>query len=369
LDKTAIFYPNNQQKFEALLKELQNPNTKYASIQRWKNNLKDGRYEELCLTYLARFCAEYNTNPDKLIQSRIEELKSSNPLIRGKAEDRLMAYYKKLAKTKPGTAINAYRKICSFYHYNYVRLQTKDPGYVIQREEDYLPSREEIRKMADLVGLDTRVYLVTLAESCARSGALANITCKDIRREIETNIVPCQVWLTHKVKFARKKYFSFICADAVQLWKTYLETFPKLTDETRMFKHYSSIRKEIVKAAKKIGIARGKGLEAFRLHCLRKRGQTLLEKCHVPLNWVDRILGHVPRGAQGGVYSLPDVKVLRAEYSKAMFQLQIYNVPTRLIQNDVAQQQTLRQIEREELQKLLQQASPREQIQIQGLLQ
>jgi len=339
---------------KALFREFKKDSTKFLSVRRWKNNLNEGRYQHYCLEYLARFCVEYNTNPDKLIQSRIDELKTSNPLTRANAEDQLMAFYKKLAKTKSGDAINAYRRICSFYRYNYVRLQTKDPGYQVQREQDYMPSREEIRKMADLVGLDTRVYLVTLAECCGRAGALAKITYKDIRREIETNIIPCQLWLTHKVKLARRKYFSFVGSDAVQLWKTYLETFPILTNTTRMFKSYSALRRNIMDAAAEIGIVNpNEKYNAFRLQCFRKRGQTLLEKCHVPLNWVDRILGHVPRGAQGGVYSLPDVEVLRAEYSKAMFQLQIYNVPTRLIQNDVAQQQTLRQIVREELQKLL----------------
>ena len=151
-----------------------------------------------------------------------------------------------------------------------------------------------------------------------------------------------------------------------------METFPKLTDETRMFKDYSALRKEIVKAAKKIGIVQGKGLQAFRLHCLRKRGQTILEASHVPLNWVDRILGHVPRGAQGGVYSLPDVEVLRGEYAKAVGQLTIYGTPTNVVYSDVAAEvteQRIRLIVEETLQKLLQQASANELIQIQKTLE
>ena len=84
---------------KALLEEFKKDNTTFLSVRRWKNNLNDARYLKLCLTYLAQFCAEYNANPDELIQSRIKELKSSDPLIRGTAEDRLMAYQKKLAKS------------------------------------------------------------------------------------------------------------------------------------------------------------------------------------------------------------------------------------------------------------------------------
>lgn len=124
--------------FEEFLKE----NTSFESVRRWKNNLKGGRYERFCLLELAEFCHAYNTNPDELIKSRLAELKSDDMTVRCRAEDRLMAYYRKLAKSKPGKAINAYRKICSFYRYNFVRLETKDPGYTVQREQDYLARKD-----------------------------------------------------------------------------------------------------------------------------------------------------------------------------------------------------------------------------------
>jgi hypothetical protein len=195
---------------------------------------------------------------------------------------------------------------------------------------------------------------------------------KTLKAEITTSLVPCQIWLAHKVRLARRKYFSFICADAVRLWKTYLETFPKLTDETSMFKLYRALNDNIMDAAVQIGIAeKNKKLQPFRIHNIRKRGQTILEACHIPLNWVDRLLGHVPRGTQGQTYSLPPVEKLRAEYVKAMAELQIYETPTSLIVNDVAQEvvdERIRKIVKETFKELLIKASAEDVIQLQHLL-
>lgn len=148
--KTAMFYDINKQKFQALLAKFKKPYTKYSSVQRWKNKLKTGDYENYCLSSLAKFCIEFNMNPDELIQTRIEELKSNNPLIRARSEDRVLAYYKEIAAEKTGVAINMFRRIKSFYRANYVALQCSDIGYTVQREQEYLPTKLEIRKMYEL---------------------------------------------------------------------------------------------------------------------------------------------------------------------------------------------------------------------------
>jgi len=357
---------------EGYLEEFRKPYTIFASVNRWKNTFRNENYENSCLKFLVKFCREFDMSPDEFIQSRIEELKSSDQLVRARAEDRLLAFHRKLAKNTPGLAINMFRKVKSFYRANYVALQCRDPGYQIQREFDYIPTREEIRKMCEIVPLDTRVYLLTLAESCGRPGAVANLQWKDIKNEIATSLVPCRIWLTQKVRLARRKYFSFICADAVQLWKIYLETLPRFTDETYLFKRYHTLHDNIMDAAVQIGIAeKNKKLQPFKIHNIRKRGQTILEACHIPLNWVDRFLGHVPRGAQGQTYSLPPVEKLRAEYIKAMAELQIYETPTSLVVNDVAQEvadERIRRIVRETFVELLQRASAEDVMQLQQLL-
>jgi len=125
------------------LQEFRKPYTKFSSVNRWKNTFRTENYDDACLKYLSRFCQEFNMNPDKLVQSRIEELKSSDLLIRAKAEDRLLAYCRLLHKT-PGIAINMFRKTKSFYRANYVALQCRDLGYQIQREFDYIPTSARV---------------------------------------------------------------------------------------------------------------------------------------------------------------------------------------------------------------------------------
>jgi hypothetical protein len=139
-----------------------------------------------------------------------------------------------------------------------------------------------------------------------------------------------------------------------------------------MFKLYHALNANIMDAAVQIGIAeKNKKLQPFKTHNIRKRGQTILEGCHIPLNWVDRLLGHIPRGAQGQTYSLPPVEKLRAEYVKAMAELQIYETPTSVVVNDVAQEvadERIRRIVQQTFKELLQRASAEDVIHLQQLL-
>ena len=65
-------------------------------------------------------------------------------------------------------------------------------------------------------------------------------------------------------------------------------------------------------------------------NCFRKRVQTILEDNTkrktetIPLNWVDLMLDHIPRGSQGEAYSLPSVDQLRSAYAIAANQLRVF---------------------------------------------
>jgi len=347
--------------FKTLFAEFMREDTKFESIRRWRNNLKGGKYEKLCLRYLAEFCVVYETTPDELIKRRLAELKSDDLTVRCHAEDMVMEYYKSLVKNTSGKAINVYRKIASFYRYNFLRLQTKDPGYTVQREQDYMATKDETRKMCELLDLEGKTYLLVLAESCGRSGAVAKLRWKDIQEELHSDKVPMKIWLKHKVKMARKSYCTFICKDAKEALQLLMKGRKKFNPEAKVFQTgYSGLRKKVMDSAEKLGFYQnGNGDQPFRLHTYRKRGQTVLEKAHVPLNWVDRILGHVPRGAQAATYSLPDVEALREEYAKAMPQLIIY---------EASQSTKVEGITKEELKQILTVLLPNKTKEIQKLL-
>ena len=95
----------------------------------------------------------FNTNPDVIISTRIEELKSTDPLIRAREEERLLAHYRQIVAEKPRTATNMFWLIKCFYRANYVALQCSDLGYTGVREQDYIPTKLELCKMCELLDL------------------------------------------------------------------------------------------------------------------------------------------------------------------------------------------------------------------------
>ena len=95
----------------------------------------------------------------------------------------------------------------------------------------------------------------------------------------------------------------------------------------RSFKHYA-YKAGVIDAPDGVWKSGGsintpKGLCPLRPHALRKRVQTILEK-KVPLNWVDHMLGHIPRGAQGKAYSRPSQDELYEAYLSCLPELEIY---------------------------------------------
>ena len=332
---------------KAMVEQFVAEGCRFESVTRWRNTLRSKRYERYCLVDLAKFCIKFNINPDELVAERIQQSKSDDPRVRSQAEDKILAHHKELVQETPGKAICAYRRVKSFYRANYVALQCRDPSYTIQWEQDYLATKEETRKMCELLDLEAKTYLLVLAECCGRSGAVAQLAWADIREELNSDKLPAKIWLKHKVKVSRKKYFTFICADAKKSLQLFMENRTGLLPTTKVFSTgYSGLRKKVMNAAEKIGIyANGNGhTQAFRLHTYRKRGQTILEKAHVPLNWVDRILGHVPRGAQAQTYSLPDVESMREEYVLAMPELTVFAGEGGKVQSNMVSKEELYQI-------------------------
>jgi hypothetical protein len=106
--------------------------------------------------------------------------------------------------------------------------------------------------------------------------------------------------------------------------------------------------------------------------------QTILEK-KAPLNWVDYLLGHIPRGAQGKAYSRPSQDELYEAYLSCLPELEIYGhhvqspiLPSAQVQKIVALEQirkikTLSPEKLHEIENLL--AKVRTTEEIKGLLQ
>jgi integrase len=202
---------------------------------------------------------------------------------------------------------------------------------VKQREEEYQPTREEIKAMCELADLETAAFILNAAESGQRDGTIADLTLSHVQEclggEPYSFIVPQKRDAkTGKIVKSKRIYgtHGFLCKDAVEKLKLLIKT-KNLKPEDKIFTHEAqAYSKNITDLAIKIGIAEPTGLRRFRTHNLRKRAQTIMEDSNVPLNWVDRILGHKPRGSQADAYSLPPKEKLAEKYKFAMPALEIY---------------------------------------------
>jgi integrase len=264
-------------------------------------------------------CKETGRTPTQLIEERIEQLQSKDPRMRGEAEDTVLEIYRKIAERVTGTAINYFRKMKSFYKHNYCPLSCTDPGYTVQRaarDRRVLEklTKGRIREICERATLEGRLAILIAAESGGRIGAITDLTYRDVKDDLERDAIPATIWLKHKITLAVAKYPTFICRDAIKLLRIVLKQRDELKDNTLIF----SIIKHTIQ---NFLCGLNSGIHA---HLFRKRFQTILEDCGVPLNWVDRLLGHVPRGAQGATYSIPPIAKLREQYSKAMSKLEIY---------------------------------------------
>ena len=239
--------------------------------------------------------------------------------MRAEAEDTVLRIYREIAERVPGTAINYFRKMKSFYKHNYCPLGCTDPGYTVQsaaRDQRVLEklNKERIREICEKASLEGRLVILIAAESGGRIGAITDLTYGDIKNDLESDVIPATIWLKHKIRLTVAKYPSVICEDAVRLLRIILSQRDEPEDNTQIF----SISKHTIQ---EFLCGFNSGMHA---HLFRKRFQTILEDCGVPLNWVDRLLGHIPRGAQGATYSIPSIVKLREQYEKAIPKLEIY---------------------------------------------
>jgi len=314
----------------------------FDSVKRWTVSiLKSPRGEGTVRGYLKRlriFCEWAGKTPDQLIEERVQDLKSDDVKTRARAEETLDQFYADYKARSQTNAVYIHKVVKSFYNANHLPLTTKSPRPRIVREEEIVPTTEQTRRMADISDLRNKALIVWLAEGGFRIGSLTQLRLKHVEKDFNAGRAPCMVEIPSSISKGGRGYHGFVCQDAVDLMKQQLDERRNLgeqiTRESYLFtsaegKHLSMHRAITVVRNAAIGAAlipREAGLRALHTHCFRKRVQTILEGSGTPLNWVDYMLGHVPRGADAGAYSRPTPEQLREEYAKVMPKLQIYGV-------------------------------------------
>jgi integrase len=333
----------------------------YDSTKRWLTDLSQSPATIRGALYsLHRFCRWADTDPDRLINQRYEELKSADQRVKFRAEDKVREFSRAV---QGGYVFAAYMK--SFYRANHAPLELNLDRPLPSRETEKIPqSKEEIRALFAKTTDETRALLAFLIESGARIGSVLKLRYRSIKEDFEAGRVPCKVAFPAKITKGGIQYVAFIGPDTVsclrELFELRRQKGETISDDTLLFVSRNgrplSVGTTImrieragfnaglldhkcqgcgvelasfdqyldhIKMHRADGKIKGLVLKPFTPHKLRKRAQTILESSGIPVNWVDLLLGHVPRGAQGAVYSRPQEDELRRAYEAAIPKLSI----------------------------------------------
>lgn len=293
------------------------------SFKAWMNSLGARRCSEETLRQyrwgLEKYIEWAKTSPDDL-------LKEFDTSPKGAAEKRLASFLAQADGLTERTRSHIARMVQSFYKANFRPLSLVITEPMPARENDYIPSREEIQKMVQSCdNLRDQALIMMLAETGMRIGTLVELRWKHIKDEFRN---PSPPYLIHvPVRPTRRKkggYITFVVDDAMYYIRGILLS-KQPADEDLIFNIGEAAAIDVIKrAGKKIGIAQG-GLSEFRSHCFRKRLQTIYVQSGMSSDVVDVLIGHQPKGtAQADAYIRFPVEFLRQQYMKAMSFVRVF---------------------------------------------
>jgi len=305
-------------------------------VKRWLNEIKSEVSKQSYLRDLRVFTDYAGMDPDLLLAERVQDLRSDDVAVRLRADDRLRKFFEdpiaKAAKTSKAHIIAAMK---SFYRANGLALSLKTPHANGTRVSDHIPTREEIQQLVQASdSARNQAMCIGQAENGMRIGGWVKIEWRHIAEELNPiTFVPKKIPMTIRIPDPLTRTgVTFILDDAAFYLRRWLATFEKLEPNTRIFDIDEDQAEAVIRElGVKIGInPGGKGRQPFHSHCFRKRVQTILEDNTkrktetIPLNWVDLLLDHIPRGSQGEAYSLPSTDQLRGAYAIAAQQLRVF---------------------------------------------
>lgn len=274
-------------------------------------------------------------NPDEIINTRIQDSMSCDPRVRNRFEYLVKGFVGKL-KNENGYSVahQAATSLKSFFFYNNVPLtykapRTKDP-------ETYTPTTEALEKLYQLANPGWERFRISFIRACgARRGSVARAKYRHIKKDFEAGIIPLHIHFDSvDVKGQYFGYDTFLGRQAVEDLRLSLEQRKRGTrkippevirDESPLLRKENTA---VVEPCDETGLtswffslSRRVGFEeeeTITPHGVRRSTETALEDSKmIPQNWIDHIMGHRPRGAQGKHYSKPTVEQLRAAYAKA----------------------------------------------------
>lgn len=285
---------------------------------------------------LAWFVKFIGVSPDEFVRLPEEEVAEKVQSFCDKFSD----------EGKKSTALNAMKALRSFLKANKFKLDELelDASYRVMKRPEYVPTKEEVYKMASACDLKWRAILLCLFQSGLRNSALRALTYGMLRDQVEGGAVPIRVHVTGRLREVVPEackegvdYWTFFGREACEALRQYLdwrrEKYGGIEDDELLFpSEYKSLPKErrlrepmdqwhlariVKKAARKAGI---KEWHNVRAHSLRKTFRSVLDAGYVDGGQMaeddkEYLMGHKLPGAKEP-YHNANMDVLAQRYMR-----------------------------------------------------
>ena len=331
----------------------------FESVQRWMG-METIRSEDTRTAYfynLALVCEKLGCNPDELVAQRGHDMAEQDFAKRERLEKQIREFRTELMPQGEAKAFVMVAAVCSFLkantgsRLNIINTQPETKYEVWQYEGD--PAKEQAfwQGMVDHARTvrDAAIFLIGL-ECGARDGSMIAMTVADVVGDFARGTAPYKIHIPPPGESPKKKSggIGFIAEDARKKIEVYLalrrsrdfscEAGDRFIVDLETGKQIESID-ALNDALRRAFLDAGAlshdqvyppdaRMSPVRWYTLRKRVQTIMENntdgTGIALNWVDVMMCHKPRGAQGAKYSRPSVQELREAWSRAMHRLEIY---------------------------------------------
>jgi len=326
--------------FEEILKlDSEWKGSEYVSVQRWirrlrrKGSVSTMRAYFKLLAWFVQFC---RMNLDDFVRLPKEEV-----------ADKVQAFCDKFNdEGKKSSASNAMKALRSFLKANGFRVEelVLEDSYRAMKRPEYVPTKEEVCKMASVCGLKWRATILCLFQSGLRNSTLRALPYGMLKEQVESDVVPIKVHVTGELRKvvpdACKEgvdYWTFFGAEASEALRQYInwrkERYGKIDDEELLFPSESRtqpmekrlrtpmdqwhLTRIVKKAARRAGI---KEWQNIRAHSLRKTFRAVLDAGYIDGGQLaeddkEYLMGHKLPGAKEP-YHNANIDVLAQRYMK-----------------------------------------------------
>jgi hypothetical protein len=289
---------------------------------------------------IARNEQGFAKDPDSIVQQRLEDLKSTDFNARDRWERIVKKFATKAYKNngKYSRYVLSIIALKGFFRYNGGELNVRLPRRILAKPRAIV-SINEVRKMFNVADIREKVALALLVLG-PRPETLLQMKYGMIRHAIECREYPCPIYFSQQnLKGAYAPYYFFVSQEACELFEDYLELrkrgtgkIPpeKIDDSSPLLRKEDSFEpltyKGLMTIVKKLARLTFLDKEVVP-YAFRRFFQTSAEASGIPLNWVDYLMMHFPRGADACSYSQPSVDQLKSAFSKVEHQISMRQNP------------------------------------------